>query len=308
MENDFILNTDNIIFEKKLVKKSNITTYEATLITNQSKCISKKIKNIFDSKGENKIHDYIKILQDLQHPGIIQFLGYIPSNKKTVLLFKYAQNSSFINILQGKNQKDHPFWSNKTNVYITIYGIAQTMKYLHNYPIVHERLTSSNILFDENYEPKITDFYLSSISSQNKSDSNNSDQNSQITDKSDIYAFALFILQILSENECDISDDNIQNTLLQNLTQKYPSELLSLIISCLDLNPDNRPTFQEICDIIDSIIEKMPDINLKQFEKYKKKINQQKDHVLKKKELLAYDSFFDESNDEVMNNIIKEID
>lgn len=40
----------------------------------------------------------------------------------------------------------------------TVFGIAAALTHLHNQSIIHHNLTPSCILFDSNYEPRLTNF------------------------------------------------------------------------------------------------------------------------------------------------------
>ncbi|PWA40323.1 mitogen-activated protein kinase kinase kinase 12/13 [Artemisia annua] len=91
-------------------------------------------------------------------------------------------------------------------------GAAQAVEYLHetaNPPIICRNLTSTNILLDENLEPKLTDYGLVKLAI----DSGNTmqqrivstvgsapenEQNGELTPKSDVYSFGIVLLQLIT--------------------------------------------------------------------------------------------------------------
>ena len=48
-----------------------------------------------------------------------------------------------------------------TQKYINLLGISDSLRYLHDSGIVHMNLKPENILFDENYYPHVSDYYIS---------------------------------------------------------------------------------------------------------------------------------------------------
>ena len=62
-------------------------------------------------------------------------------------------------------------WKKRLNI---IEGIAQGLIYLHKYSrlrVIHRDLKASNILLDENMNPKISDFGMARIFQQNENES-----------------------------------------------------------------------------------------------------------------------------------------
>ena len=117
----------------------------------------------------------LKILQKMNHPVIVKFIGIsqVPLFnwkvfKQIILSFTeyYVPNctlkSHMINERNG--MADQKF--DLTKKYIILLGISHLMKCLHKNGIIYENLNPEFIILDENLYPKISDFKLANISNQ----------------------------------------------------------------------------------------------------------------------------------------------
>ena len=301
MNNDkYLINIDDI----NLIQKNGVTDYSITnqiaLTTNtSSKCIE-KIINDEKCQTEADFRDYIEIVIKANHVGIIPFVGFCSSSqnimKQNIIITKFASLKSLQNAFDTISNGEGIPWWDPVREFIIIYGIAHSMEFLHSLGIVHEKLTPSNILLDENAEPQITDFQLSllyssldfSISNlvKNKTfyyvDPCVLKNNEKITQKSDVYSFAIVVIQILTKNIhiFEKEDDpvelinEIKNGLKPMIPDTIPEELRNLLLSCLNEDQDSRPSFPVICKRLDMIIHSLPEISTEVFKEYKRKISQ----------------------------------
>ena len=94
----------------------------------------------------------ISILSSLTHPGILKFIGFSKTNfdreKKPTIITELLQSRTLGAFFEFQlaGMQDSNF--NSTYKHITLFGIASTMKFLHQNAIIHKDLKPDNILFD----------------------------------------------------------------------------------------------------------------------------------------------------------------
>lgn len=187
-------------------------------------------------------------------------------------------------IIQQERKKIKMLYWNNTKKLICIYGIASAMLYLHSHNIVHCCLQPSNIYFDDILFPKIGDYGLSTkffdvdtmthqtISGNKGTPIYSAPEvlNSNVYSKaSDVYAFSMVVYEIIT-NEIPFNEIN-NNQIIKDIIKKNKRPFIKesipicyrkLIERCWAQEPDERPSFDVIVDllkktefIIDDVIE-----------------------------------------------------
>ncbi|KAF8012172.1 hypothetical protein BT93_I0335 [Corymbia citriodora subsp. variegata] len=100
-----------------------------------------------------------QLLAILHHGNLVSLFGYCDDSKHKELLYEYMANGNLRLHLSGEHLKVLT-WSKRLQIAV---DVAQGLDYLHNGctpPIIHRDLKTSNILFNEDFRAKITDFGL----------------------------------------------------------------------------------------------------------------------------------------------------
>lgn len=219
----------------------------------------------------------VDILSRTCHPSILRFVGFSPLNfhgeEKPVIITEFLANGSLFDIIElEKKGLSNSAW-NDTRKLICIYGIASAMSYLHSNGIIHRDLKPANILMDDFLCPKIADFGLSKMNHQNK-ESMTADSTTMIkgtalyiapeiwTDMEyspacDVYSFAIIVYEIMT---CQEPWKNLNMLQIHNKVESgfrpeikgIPDSYKNLIEKCWVQNPDERPSFDEIIEELES--------------------------------------------------------
>ena len=147
-----------IDFEKELNPITSDTSgdiYKVTKIEN-GKYYCAKFFISGSSDQFNTPSKEIDIITRLNHPSILKFRGFSPKSNFAVTEILIQNN---LETVLNMSENDIPLtkW-NDTNKLITIYGVASAMSHIHSEGIIYCCLTPRNILLDEKFHPKISDF------------------------------------------------------------------------------------------------------------------------------------------------------
>lgn len=157
----------------------------------------------------------VGILIKVKHPTIIRFQGFssrdFKGEKNITILMDFMKSGSLSDLLELEHNGFCPENYDNTKRQIMLIGIARGMMILHQLHIIHRDLKAENILVDEDFYPRITDFGLSKFfdpyhsMSQSIKDSGTAIymapeviESDHFNTKADVYAFGILMNEILS--------------------------------------------------------------------------------------------------------------
>ena len=215
----------------------------------------------------------ITILSKLKHAAFVGFVGYSTKDFKgkdhTVIITEYIPNGSLADVIEDPKSRPYRGVWNDTLKLINIYGIASGMAYLHENHIIHRDLKPENVLLDANFYPRITDFGLSKFFDINTSNYQSMNGGTCqymapeiITGESyntsvDVYAYGIVILELYTNSFAyqNIPLAQVMSKVSYGYRPTIPADIgtayRDLIEKCWAQNSAERPTFQEIVNILE---------------------------------------------------------
>ena len=276
--------------------------YEAEEIETRNLYAAKFIFCKDDEAQFNKLIDReVKTMMRIQHPTIIKFVGYSPTdfdNARNILIFmELAPNGSLYEVIKNITKSIGPKDYTNTTRQIILVGVSRGMKYLHDHNIIHRDLKPGNILLNSEYQPLITDFGMSKFFdtghsySQSQFGGTKPYQAPEIllgdpyNIKVDVYAFGIMMFEVLTDSFAypellngSITDFKFQNNVINNnyrpkFTFPIKKTLQELIIQCWSHNPEDRPSFDEIFEKLCNDDYLLDDVDIDELRSYITDIN-----------------------------------
>ncbi|KAF5456243.1 hypothetical protein F2P56_025744 [Juglans regia] len=230
---------------------------------------------VLHSKGSHMTKQFqqeLKILSEIHHPHLLLLLGACVDHG--CLVYEYMENGSLEDRLLRKNGTTPIPWFER---YRIAWEVASVLAFLHNSkpkPIIHRDLKPANILLDYNLVSKIGDVGLSTMLRSDSTSMSTSckdtgpvgtlcyidpeyQRTGSISPESDVYAFGMVILQLLTAKpamalahvvETALSDGHLLEILDQE-AGNWPIEetkaLAELGLSCAEIRRRDRPDLKD---------------------------------------------------------------
>ncbi|XVE53391.1 hypothetical protein DITRI_Ditri02bG0200600 [Diplodiscus trichospermus] len=124
--------------------------------------VAVKQLKIGGGQGEREFEAEVGIISRIHHRHLVSLVGYCISENKRLLIYDYVPNNTLDFHLHGEYR---PVLDWATRVKIAA-GAARGIAYLHEdcHPrIIHRDIKSSNILLDNNFEARVSDFGLAKL-------------------------------------------------------------------------------------------------------------------------------------------------
>ncbi|XP_058724640.1 wall-associated receptor kinase 2-like [Vicia villosa] len=264
-------------------------------ILSDNKVVAVKKSKIID---ENQIEQFINevvVLSQINHRNVVKLLGCCLETEVPSLVYEFVSNGTLFDFMHStKDKENNPTWQTRLRIAAETAG---ALSYLHSsasIPIIHRDVKSTNILLDDNYTAKVSDFGASRLVPLDQTEIATMVQGTlgyldpeymqthQLTEKSDVYSFGVVLAELLTGDKpisfnrpeenislamhflsCLKQDrifEAIEVGVMNDDNKNEIMEVAILAARCLRLRGDERPSMKEVAMELEGIrlMEKHP--------------------------------------------------
>ncbi|KAK2969458.1 hypothetical protein RJ640_011355 [Escallonia rubra] len=279
--------TDNFADELVIGRGGFGKVYKGSITDGENITVAVKRLNPRSRQGAREFRTEIEMLSRFRYRYLVSLIGYCDQSEEMILVYEYMPRGTLADHLHklGKNYSAPLPWLRRLRICI---DAARGLDYLHigtsiqPGKAIHRDVKSSNILLDDNWDAKISDFGLSRLGPEDEAYSHVSTEvkgtfgyldpeyslTRRLTRKSDVYAFGVVMLEALCGRPAvDLSadeeqwglavwgqyciregtvDEIIDPSLREEIRKDCLMEFVQIADECLHHLPRKRPTMAEV--------------------------------------------------------------
>ncbi|KAK8582534.1 hypothetical protein V6N13_069309 [Hibiscus sabdariffa] len=274
--------TANFHDSRILGQGGQATVYKGTLPGDRVVAIKKS--RIGDQSQVEPFINEIMVLYQINHKHVVRLLGCCLETPVPLLVYEFVTHGSLfdhIHDVAGAAPRSFLPWMTRLRIATET---AEALAYLHSaasVPIIHRDVKLANILLDENYTAKVSDFGASRLVPSDQAQMTTMLQGTfgyldpecmhtgQLTEKSDVYSFGVVLIELLTGRKALCGEgsqeqkvlakyfvslmkenrlhDIIDGRMLDNDVKiEQLKEVADLAAQCVRVKGEERPTMKEV--------------------------------------------------------------
>lgn len=248
------------------------------------------------TKTHDNAEDFINEVASISrtsHVNIVNLLGFCYDGKRRALVYKFMPNKSIDKFISNSELIDQECSLEWEKLFRIAVGVARGLEYLHrgcNTRIVHFDIKPQNILLDEDFCPKISDFGLAQLFKEKQSIMSTVGARGTIgyiapevffrsfgavSHKSDVYSYGMMLLEmadakkIVETGSIQSSENNfpdiiyeyvlLKNKELDDLKAEEKEEIkrkmLLVGLWCIQTAPSDRPSMTKVVEMLEGSLQ-----------------------------------------------------
>ncbi|KAM2273506.1 hypothetical protein ACFX1S_043437 [Malus domestica] len=261
------------------------TTYKAVLDNRLIVSVKRLDAGKLGGTSREVFEQHLESVGALRHPNLVPLRAYFQAKDERLLVYDYQPNGSVFSLVHGKSTRAKPLhWTSCLKI---AEDVAQGLSYIHQaWRLVHGNLKSTNVLLGSDFEACLTDYCLSVLATttptpeedpdsaaykapetrtNSSNDHDHHDQQQQPTSKSDVYAFGILLVELLTgkpPSQHLVLPPNDTMKWVRSLREDEQNDghdkmamLLEVAIACSSTSPEQRPTMWQVLKMLQEIKE-----------------------------------------------------
>ncbi|XP_077227739.1 G-type lectin S-receptor-like serine/threonine-protein kinase LECRK3 [Tasmannia lanceolata] len=274
-------------FKQELGKGAFGTVYKGVLASNAGNLVAVKKLEKLVTEGDKEFKSETTSIGCVHHRNLVPLLGFCCEGSQRLLVYAFMSNGSLASFLFGSSR---PSWNQRIHI---AFGVARGLTYLHeecDTQIIHCDIKPQNILLDDNFTARISDFGLAKLLQVDQTRTNTElrgtrgyvapewFRNMSITAKVDVYSFGTLLVETIScRKNVELGLGDMENgTLTDWVYDCYKERRLHLLVEddeealkddrrlerfvmvaiwCIQEEPSLRPSMKKVTQMLEGAVE-----------------------------------------------------
>ncbi|XP_059442281.1 rust resistance kinase Lr10-like [Corylus avellana] len=276
-------------FKDKLGEGGYGTVFKGTL--RSGRLVAIKMLGRSKTNGQDFINE-VATIGKIHHVNVVQLIGFCVEGSKRALVYEFMPNGSLNKYVFPSEESTFLSYDQMFNIAL---GVAHGIEYLHQgcaMQILHFDIKPHNILLDENFAPKVSDFGLAKLYQVDDSIVSLTAARGTlgymapelfykniggISYKADVYSFGMLLMEMAGRrrNVNAFADHSSQiyfptwvydqlhdrkDIEMEDVTKeekKIVKKMTMVALWCIQMKPSNRPSMNRVIEMLEEEVESL---------------------------------------------------
>ncbi|XP_059641974.1 G-type lectin S-receptor-like serine/threonine-protein kinase LECRK1 [Cornus florida] len=264
-------------FKEELGRNSFGAVYKGAVFDAEGKkiVVVKRLERVVE-ESEREFQAEMTAIGQTHHRNLVRLLGFCIEGASKLLVYEFMNNGSLANLLFKVERR--PSWKERVKIAM---DVARGILYLHEEcetRIIHCNIKPQNILMDDSWTAKISDFGLAKVLMPNQTGTLTGvrgtrgylapewHRNTLISEKADVYSFGVVLLEIICcRSNMEVNVSTVDEVLLidwvydcfaareleklvgeEEVDMKTLERMVKVGLRCIQDNPSLRPSMKNV--------------------------------------------------------------
>lgn len=275
-------------FKEKLGEGGYGSVYKGKLRSGHLAAV--KILGKSSANGQDFINE-VATIGRIHHVNVVRLIGFCAEGSKRGLVYDFMPNGSLDKYVLSRQGNITLSWQ---KMYEISLGVARGIEYLHrgcDMQILHFDIKPHNVLLDENFTPKVSDFGLAKLyPTDNNTVMLTAARGTigyiapelfyknigSVSYKADVYSFGMLLMEMVGKRQSTnpMKESNSENyfpdwvynqvveerieigdaTIYEN---KLAKKMIIVALWCIQMKPGNRPSMNKVVEMLEGDVESL---------------------------------------------------